>query len=281
VRLDGLPVSLLAGAALGACFLWATRESGLGISLAGRYAAWWDDHVRRYRLHRFFARTPVLQLAGFGLAVVLAITLESPVIAVGGLLLVLLPPLGLVRHRANYEASVSRGLDVFLIGLADALATRPNLADALSGMRATLEQPIKGEVEQVLRDVRLGRCLDDALECMARRLRQPGLDAVVGAALLGRRAGGDLSSIFRQMADMLREMSRLEGVIRTKTAEGRAQAWVMGAVPPGLVVVLDQIDPNWLAPLWNDPFGWGLLGAVAILEVAAIALIRKIIMVDI
>jgi tight adherence protein B len=55
----------------------------------------------------------------------------------------------------------------------------------------------------------------------------------------------------------------------------------MGAVPPGLVLMLERINPDWLAPMWNDPIGWLMLGGAAVLEVAAIALIRKIMAVDI
>jgi Flp pilus assembly protein TadB len=51
----------------------------------------------------------------------------------------------------------------------------------------------------------------------------------------------------------------------------------MGSVPPGLLFILEYVDPDWTAPLWRDPIGWAMIGLAAILEVTAIALIRKII----
>jgi tight adherence protein B len=70
-------------------------------------------------------------------------------------------------------------------------------------------------------------------------------------------------------------------VVKTKTAEGRTQAWVMGAVPPGIVLILEKMDPEWLAPMWEDPIGWIILGIAAVFEVVAVALIRRIMAVDI
>ena len=45
----------------------------------------------------------------------------------------------------------------------------------------------------------------------------------------GRQVGGNLPKVLETTAHTLREMKRLEGVIRTKTADGRMQLWVIGA----------------------------------------------------
>ena len=108
-----------------------------------------------------------------------------------------------------------------------------------------------------------------------------GFEPAVAAAIMGRRTGGDLPTILESTAKTLREIARLEGVVRTKTAEGRNQALVMGLVPPFLVVALHKIDPSWLEPMWHDPIGWALLGAAGVLEIGAVMLIRKIMAVDI
>ncbi|MCP4679476.1 MAG: hypothetical protein GY854_29095 [Deltaproteobacteria bacterium] len=249
--------------------------------LFARYRSWWEEMVNLSRAEHWLKSIPIWQTGIASALIAIAVGLRRPLIAVGIPVIMVLPAWLLVRYRERRIQTLENGLAEFLVALADSLTTIPNLTEALQTLVEHIEPPIKEEVVAVLAEVRLGRSFDDALRNMASRVRLPGLDAAVGAALLGKRTGGDLSGILRRIAETLREMARLEGVIRTKTAEGRSQAWVMGSVPPGLMLMLEKIDPDWLAPLWNDPIGWLMLGGVAVLEVSAIALIRKIMAVDI
>ena len=75
----------------------------------------------------------------------------------------------------------------------------------------------------------------------------------------------------------------VHGVLRHKFAIrlGYCCSSYMGLVPPFLTLALHKIDPTWLEPLWHDPIGWILLGIAAMLEISAVALIRKIMAVDI
>jgi tight adherence protein B len=279
-----LPLQLAcAGAVTGAVSL-AVLGADHAPLLSGpwaRYRAWWIRGTRTLRLDPRFERAPAMQLS---LALFLAgvgtwmwIPLAYPVAAA----VLAAPPWLLWRRGRAREAALGDQLDGMLQALANALSTTPNLGDALASVVDHLEPPIRDEVREVLSETDLGRPIDEALIAMARRTDVPGFEPAVAAAVMGRRTGGDLPAILEGTARTLREISRLEGVVRTKTAEGRNQALVMGLVPPFLVLALHKIDPDWLAPMWHDPIGWILLGAAAVLEIAAVALIRKIMAVDI
>ncbi len=56
-------------------------------------------------------------------------------------------------------------------------------------------------------------------------------------------------------AAALRELARLEGVVRTKTAEGKAQAFVIGLLPAPLVLGVHAMDPKFFAPLAQSFLG--------------------------
>ena len=99
--------------------------------------------------------------------------------------------------------------------------------------------------------------------------------------LIGRQTGGDLSRILETSAATLREMARLEGVVRTKTAEGKAQAWVLGVIPPLLVALLNWMDPLWLQPLSSGIIGYIIVAIAVVFWVAAIFAARRILAVDI
>lgn len=245
-----------------------------------RYGEWWRSRTAPSD-HPLLARAPMAQLVALvsGLLTALWVHPWSGVAiaaaAAAG------PPLLMRRRHERRTARLAEQLDPMLTALSNALATTPNLGDALGSIRGHLDPPMREEIETVLAETRLGRPIDDALLDMARRAGAPGFEPAVAAAIMGRRTGGNLPSILESTARTLREIARLEGVVKTKTAEGRNQALVMGLVPPLLIAALHKIDPTWLEPMWRDPIGWILLGTAAILEIAAIALIRKIMAVDI
>lgn len=187
--------------------------------------------------------------------------------------------LAVARHRRHIALESSQ--DTLIVSWADALTTLPNLTQAIASSAEYLTEPLRSEIDRLLAEVRLGMDLETALQRFSERLSLPGIEAAVCAATLGRRTGGDLPAMLRRIATSTREMARLEGVVRTKTSEGRYQAWAMGGIPLALLLGLDRLNPEWTAPLWNDPIGWLLLAAAAVMEIAAVAMIRKITAVDI
>jgi tight adherence protein B len=142
-------------------------------------------------------------------------------------------------------------------------------------------QPLRGEVELVLREQQLGVPLDRALANMGERVRTPVVSAALATLRIARNTGGNLGRTLERAAASLRELARLEGVVRTKTAEGRAQTLVIALLPAPLVWGLDRLDPEFLAPVWNTSAGHVLLAAALVLWAIALLLARKIVEVDV
>jgi tight adherence protein B len=276
-----LASSLAVVASAAASWLAVMGPSDARAGLVRSYCAWWRAGLARHRLGKGVSRVPALQAAALAALLVSFALMHHPGLMLAALAVALGPAVWLARRDAARALALGDQVEGFLNGLAGALTVTPNLGEALSRAAQHLAQPMQGELEDALAQVALGRPLDEALASMAERIGAPGMGPAVAAVLMGRRTGGDLPGILKRMATTLREMARLEGVVRTKTAEGRGQAWVMGLAPPGLVLVLDRVNPGWLAPLWDDPIGWIILAAVAVLEITAVALIRRIMAVDI
>jgi Flp pilus assembly protein TadB len=127
----------------------------------------------------------------------------------------------------------------------------------------------------------LGTPLDAAILNMSARLKSRLVSSSLATILVGRQTGGDLPAILEQSAATLREMQRLEGVVRTKTAEGRMQAFVLGAIPFVLLAVLHQMDPTYLVPLFETTTGNVVIIFAVILWFSAIIMARRILTVDI
>jgi tight adherence protein B len=81
--------------------------------------------------------------------------------------------------------------------------------------------------------------------------------------VVARQTGGDLPRTLERASAALREVARLEGVLRTKTAEGRGQVVVLASVPFVLCVIIAWLDRAWFDPMLNHQIGRATLGACA------------------
>ena len=83
-----------------------------------------------------------------------------------------------------------------------------------------MPSPLKEEVELATKEMRVGSSLDQALLNMAGRVGSRQLDSALSAVLIGRQIGGDLPHILETTASTLREMARLEAVVRIQDGRG-------------------------------------------------------------
>jgi tight adherence protein B len=93
--------------------------------------------------------------------------------------------------------------------------------------------------------------------------------------------GGDLPGVLSTTAAALREMQRLDGVVRTKTAEGKAQLWVLAGFPFGLIYMFNAVEPGYFEPLQESFTGYVISSAAVAFWLAALGAARKILTVDI
>ena len=213
-------------------------------------------------------------------ALVVAAILLSPVV----LLLLPLVALGpVVRARMEYDRRIVRieqQLDSWLLVLANALKAVPSLGEALASSHQLVHAPLSQELDLALKEVRLGASLDRALENMATRTGSRVVRSALSILRIARSTGGDLPKTLESAAASLRELARLEGVVRTKTADGRNQAFMLGALPLVVVVIFQLTQPDLLDPLFNTARGHVLLIVALLLWVGAVALASKILKVD-
>ena len=271
--------------------------AGLGLgALVGLFVADPQSAVRRgwrnYELQleaeaRFlFLSTSGTTMARQHLAAMLGALILILVLA-EWVLLLLLPvlaylPLAILRRKHHERVTkLEEALDSWLLILANALKASPSLGEAVKASARIVRAPMSQELDLLLKEVQLGTPLDRAILGMSARVGSPTMSSALATILVGRQTGGDLPMILEESAATLREMARLEGVVRTKTAEGKSQAYVLGAIPFVLIAAIQWIDPNWLRPLSETTMGYVVIAIAATLWGLAIIAARKILAVDI
>jgi tight adherence protein B len=191
-------------------------------------------------------------------------------------------PRGLIaRQRLLRVVALDAQVDTWLVILANALRATPALGEAMASSARLVSSPLSDELQLVLREYQLGAPLDVALRTMVVRLKSRTVNVALGTLRIARNTGGNLPDVLEISAAALREIARLEGVVRTKTAEGKAQAMVVAVMPFPLIGLLNYLNPNLLAPLFNTLEGYGLLFGAFLLWLTAVFWARNILDVDI
>ena len=168
-----------------------------------------------------------------------------------------------------------------LVGMSNGLKDGFSITQTFETVARDGEIPISQEFDAFLQQTRIGVNFADALRNMEDRVGSDDLMLVVRAIESARQTGGNLTEIFEKIAATIRERMRIEGRIRTLTAQGRLQGIVVGAMPVIIATALMIVDPGMMLPFFHSMMGIGVIIAVAILVLCGALVIRKIIRIDI
>lgn len=191
------------------------------------------------------------------------------------------PQLLIERDVARRAGRVEDQIEAWLNAVANALRASPSLGEAMASSIALVPAPISEEIDVLVKEYELGTPLDRALDHLSERIPSKTMAGTTLALKVARRSGGNLPEMLESAAVALRELARLEGVVRTKTAEGKAQAFVIGAIPVPLVLLVQWSDPHFFDPLVGSFAGKLVIAGALVLWAVAILLARKILQVDI
>ncbi|MBI3201375.1 MAG: type II secretion system F family protein [Polyangiaceae bacterium] len=197
------------------------------------------------------------------------------------LIITIAPSRYIEQLRKQRVERIEDQIDGFLTALANSLKATPSVGNSFISVQPLLPSPIREEIELCVKEMKVGSTLDQALLNMGGRINSRQLDTALSAVLIGRQLGGDLPRILDTTAQTMREMIRLEGVVKTKTAEGKAQLWVLGAFPFIFAVVLSTMEPGFYDPLKKPVAGWAIAAVAGLSWLVSILLARKVLSVDI
>lgn len=165
--------------------------------------------------------------------------------------------------------------------MAAALRAGLTFTQAIEHVSKEAAPPLGQEFELLVKEVKLGVALEQALTNMAGRVGSQDLELVVVSANIARSLGGNMAEMFETIAATIRERFRLEGKIDAMTSQGRMQGWIVAAMPLALGMVLNFMRPDLMQPMLGHPFGYILVASIGILETLGILWIRRIVQVDV
>lgn len=191
-----------------------------------------------------------------------------------GLVLPLLYFMRKVKKRAqDFERSI---LD-FSMGLTSGLRAGQALPQALEVFSRRCEDPMKEELNVVLREYRLGLELTEALQRMYDRLPCEDLQLLIISIRLTMQSGGSLADVLQRITQTIRGRIEFQQKLQALTAQGRFEALAMSLAPLLAFILLFVINNELMLPMVQTLIGWCAIGIMLALEVIGYIVIRAIV----
>lgn len=141
--------------------------------------------------------------------------------------------------------------------------------------------PISQEFSLLLAESRLGVEFNDGLQNMAERLNSIVFHILATGVAITKRCGGDMTVIFANIAQTIRDQGTIEGKLNAVTAQGRFQGVILSVMPFALIVILWFVDPSHVETLFGFKIGLWALALVVVLVIMAQAWIQKLMTIDV
>ncbi len=181
------------------------------------------------------------------------------------------------RRLRKLEEQLVSGIQTLASGVRAGL----NLVQSMTLVARDGPSPLRQEFSHLVREYEYGVSLDEAMLNAAERIASSDFRLLFSALHTHRERGGDLGVTLDRIADSIREIQRLEKQVQTLTAQGRATARWLGAMPIVIGIILYFIDDTGVKRLFTEPVGNLILAAIVVLTFLGFLWIKKVVSIDI
>jgi tight adherence protein B len=221
----------------------------------------------------------VSALIGAAVLLVFAVLVRQPLVGLGaafaagfGLPRWVLGFLG-NRRIKKFTASFSDALDIIVRGIKSGLPVH----DCLRIIGAETPEPLAGEFRSLTESIGMGVSIDQALEKMFERMPTSELRFFIIVLVIQQKTGGNLAEALSNLSAVLRARKLMREKIKALSSEAVTSAFIIGCLPPSVVVLICITAPQYMTKMFSDPRGHLMLLAAGIWMSLGIFTMRKMI----
>ena len=208
-----------------------------------------------------------------------AVMMRSPWIGLG---LAFAAGLGLPRwvlgmmakgRLKKFTVSFPDAIDIIVRGIKSGLPVH----DCLKLIARESPEPVGSEFVRMVEGLGLGLSMDQALERMYERMPTPELRFFAIVMAIQQKTGGNLAEALGGLSAVLRARRLMREKVKAMSGEAVASAFIIGSLPPGIMILVSITSPSYMAPMYNDPRGHLMLLGGALWMACGIFSMRKMI----
>lgn len=150
-------------------------------------------------------------------------------------------------------------VDVMIRGLRNGLS----ITQAIKLLADEGSPAISLEFQKLFNDLEFGLSMEEAVERLCDRIDAPEVrffSIVIG---IQSKSGGNLSSALGNLSDLLRKRKELKGKIKSLSSEAKTSAWIIGALPVLVILVVSLTSPDYIAVFFETSLGNLILAGCA------------------
>lgn len=181
------------------------------------------------------------------------------------------------QHIKRLEQQLPQALDF----MGRALRAGHTLPSAIQMVSEEMSNPIAKEFRQLFDETNFGMSQSEALLRLAQRVPLDDMRYFAVAVMMQRESGGNLTELFDKLAGIVRARIKLQGQVRSISAEGRMSAWVLVLMPIVVSGLMSVTSPQLLSLLLTDPVGRRLVAGALVLMVLGGLWMRRIVRIQV
>ena len=181
-----------------------------------------------------------------------------------------------LRRQNRFLIEFANAIDVIVRGVKTGLP----LNDCLKIISAEAEEPVRGEFVEIVEQQSVGVPLGKTFERMYERMPLQEVNFFAIVVGIQQQTGGNLSEALDNLSQVLRGRQRLHGKVKAFSAEAKASAMIIGALPLVVMAALSVINPDYIMLLWTEELGKLMLMCSGVWMLIGILIMRKMINFD-
>jgi tight adherence protein B len=177
------------------------------------------------------------------------------------------------RRIKKFSELFSDAIDVIVRGIKSGLPVH----DALKIIGKESPEPLAEEFIRLVDNIAVGMTVDQALEKMYERTPTPELRFFSIVLSIQSKTGGNLAEALGNLSQVLRARKLMREKIKALSSEAVSSAFIIGSMPPGVMMLILVTTPSYMTRMFQDPRGNVMLMGGAFWMALGIFVMRKMI----
>jgi len=155
------------------------------------------------------------------------------------------------RRQAKFTEEFANSLDVIVRGVKAGLP----INDCLKIIAAESSEPVRTEFADLVEGQAVGVTIEQGLQRVYERMPLSEVNFFMIVLAIQAKSGGNLSEALGNLATVLRERKKMRAKIQAMSQEAKASAGIIGALPPGVMLLIYLTSPDYMSLLFTTTTG--------------------------
>jgi tight adherence protein B len=176
-------------------------------------------------------------------------------------------------RQKKFSNQLADGIDVIVRGVKSGLP----LNQCLRIIAAESPEPLKSEFQALCDSQSMGVPLDQSLQRLYDHMPLPEVNFFSIVLIIQQKTGGNLSESLGNLSGVLRARKLMKEKVKALSAEAKASAMIIGALPFCVMGMVSFVRPAYIATLFTDPMGNLILLGCAVMMSVGIFIMHKMV----